>query len=362
LQQELQALGLPLDSQHVLAPGLVAARHASLPSAAAVAQDPQCLKDWQPVWALQVLPNITQVSAPSIAEWARLLVATLLAAHGNGAEVPTWDLHVLVVGQLRGQPKPVLYHRAELIAVAVSDLVRKSQPQWRRQRQRHGQTSTPPKLLVQLLLQEPDRGLMSVSPVVTDFAGVSWPARIPAGLAPVADDDTAPASAFRKLEEAIWLLGISPKPGQTAVDLGASPGSWTHVLRRYGAEVYAIDRAPLAPHLQRDPLVHAEQGDAFRWLPQQPVDWLVSDIIAFPERVAELLQMWCSGGHMQQFVVQCKFRGEPNWPALEAALTTARRHGYDCVARHVFNDKNEATLVGLRRPLPAPVGPELGQE
>lgn len=347
LQTELLRLGLPSASMRVPFPGAVLATHPRLPDAAALQAAPELLRQWQPVWALQVLPCVQEVPVASIAGAARELLAALqrLAA-ALGEAVPTWDAHLLVPGQLKGQPKPQGQRRAQLIEEALWAEVRARHPAWRKARVRPGAASAVPQLLAQWLLTSPDAGFLSTCMVDTQFAGVSWPARTPAGLATVDDDDDAPASAFRKLVEALWLLGIAPQPGQVAVDLGASPGSWTHVLRRRGVEVFAIDRAPLAPHLQRDPLVHATQGDAFAWLPPTPVDWLVSDIIAFPERVAGLLQAWCSGRHMRHFVVQCKFRGEPNWPALQAAVDMAQQHGYRCTARHVFNDKNEATLVG----------------
>lgn len=347
LQTELVRLGLPQSAMRVPFPGAVLVSHPLLPDADALRAEPALLRRWQPVWALQVLPNVQEIAVVSIAGAARELLATLQrGAADRGGEVPSWDAHVLVPGQLKGQPKPQGQRRAQLIDEALWAEVRARHPAWRKAKVRVSADSHPPQLLAQLLLTSADAGWLSVCDVDQQFAGVSWPARTPAGLAPVDDDDDAPASAFRKLVEALWLLGIAPQPGQVAVDLGASPGSWTHVLRQRGVEVFAIDRAPLAPHLQRDALVHATQGDAFAWLPPERVDWLVSDIIAFPERVAELLQAWCSGRHMRHFVVQCKFRGEPNWPALQAAVQMAQQHGYVCTARHVFNDKNEATLVG----------------
>lgn len=352
LAAELVRLGLPQSALRVPFPGAVLASHPQLPDAAALRQTPALLRSWQPAWALQVLPDVHEVEAGSIASAGRQLLASLQAEAAAGGPwtdaVPRWDAHVLVPGQLKGQPKPQGQRRAQLIEEALWNEVRSHHAPWRKARVRAGASSQPPQLLAQWLLASPESGWLSTACVDLQFAGVSWPARTPAGLAPVADDDDAPASAFRKLVEALWLLGIAPQAGQVAVDLGASPGSWTHVLRRHGVEVFAVDRAPLAPHLQRDPLVHATQGDAFAWLPPAPVDWLVSDIIAFPERVAELLTAWCGGRHMRHFVVQCKFRGEPNWQALHAAIQTARAHGYDCAARHVFNDKNEATLVGTQ--------------
>ena len=46
---------------------------------------------------------------------------------------------------------------------------------------------------------------------------------------------------------------------------------------------------------------------------------MVSDIIAFPERVPELLQAWCGPKLCRRFVVQMKFKGEPDWAAMAEA-------------------------------------------
>jgi 23S rRNA (cytidine2498-2'-O)-methyltransferase len=51
------------------------------------------------------------------------------------------------------------------------------------------------------------------------------------------------------------------------VDLGASPGGWTHVLREHGLRVWAVDPGDLDARLAADPLVHhvrATAGDFLR--------------------------------------------------------------------------------------------------
>ena len=176
----------------------------------------------------------------------------------------------------------------------------------------------------------------------------TWPATLPAGLADVPDDDIAPASSYRKLVEAFACLDRAPQPGDACVDLGACPGGWTRVLLQHGADVTAVDRAPLAPHLMADPRVTFLPADAFAFRPPQPVAWLVSDVIAFPERVGELLAGWLPSQLCERFVVQIKFKGEPDWLAVEAAKWVATDAGYRVVARHFFNDKNELTLMGGR--------------
>ena len=167
-----------------------------------------------------------------------------------------------------------------------------------------------------------------------------------------------PSSAYRKLLEAISCMGIYP-PSSTnipIIDLGATPGGWTAALRRLGCQVISVDRANLASHLMKDPKVTFIKTDAFAFVPppssSSSSSWMVSDIIAFPERVTELLQEWC-GNHMaERMIVTVKFKGEsPNWDALKKAIDVAAQFGYDCRAKHFFNNKNEVTLMIALHPM-----------
>jgi 23S rRNA C2498 (ribose-2'-O)-methylase RlmM len=113
------------------------------------------------------------------------------------------------------------------------------------------------------------------------------------------------------------------------------------------------------------------QDDAFTFSPLDarpgrpgaPVDWLVSDVIAFPERVAPLLQAWCGGRWARVgLVVTMKFKGtEPNLAALAAALDAAEALGYVARAKHFFSNKNEVTIM-LAPGAPGAGGGENGWE
>ena len=328
---ELNRLGLAADRCRAVLPGVVEADLVETPTH-------EALTHWDPAYALQVLPDVRRARGVSIAELAKACVAQL------PAQWPDWPgrfaVHAFVPGLLKGQPKPALRQRTELLQAAVHKLLMAGPrlPTASRLTQR----------LVQLLLLSPSEVVVAASPVVHFGRALVWPSLLPAGLANPPDEDDAPNSAFRKLREAFAWLG-PPAPGSVVVDLGASPGGWTHVLRRLDCVVTAVDRAPLTAELMADPRVQFVKGDAFGWLPPQPVNGLVSDIIAYPERAAELLEKWCGATAMQWFVVQMKFKGAPDWTALDNARRIAHHHGYLVRARHFFNDKNELTLLGLRR-------------
>lgn len=294
-----------------------------------------------PAYALQVLPHAELWHAPSIRALAQPLVARLKTALDG--QTGTWDVHALVPGQLKGTPKPLLRRRADLVRDAVLEEL-KTTARWAMKRHQPGGRSL--QTLGQFVLLDETHLWHSVAPVQPLMLGATWPATLPAGLADVADDDVAPASSYRKLVEALACLNVAPQPGDVCVDLGACPGGWTRVLLTHGAKVYAVDRAPLAPHLMADRRVSYVAGDAFAWRPPEPVTWLVSDIVAFPERVRELLATWLAPRLCRHFVVQMKFKGEPDWSALAAAQDVVAAAGYQLITRHFFNDKNELTLMG----------------
>ena len=54
--------------------------------------------------------------------------------------------------------------------------------------------------------------------------------------------------------------------------------------------------------------VRFEPGDAFRYEPEKPVDWLLCDIIAPPERTIKLLGRWLRNGWCRRFVVTVKLK------------------------------------------------------
>jgi 23S rRNA (cytidine2498-2'-O)-methyltransferase len=94
------------------------------------------------------------------------------------------------------------------------------------------------------------------------------------------------------------------------VDLGAAPGSWTYLALNRGAHVTAVDRSPLRQDLMNHPRLRFMRGDAFQFKPPLPVDWLLCDVVAAPERSAELLLRWLRNRWCRHFVVTLKLKHE----------------------------------------------------
>ena len=133
-----------------------------------------------------------------------------------------------------------------------------------------------------------------------------------------------------------------PQPGERCLDLGASPGGWTWVLARLGAEVIAIDKAPLEPRIAAMPGVSWRGESAFALEPESvgPVDWLFSDIICYPARLLRLVERWRASGLVKNFVCTIKFQGETDHDSAEAfaAIPGAR-------VLHLHHNKHELTFL-----------------
>ncbi|HET6346342.1 MAG TPA: SAM-dependent methyltransferase, partial [Myxococcota bacterium] len=173
--------------------------------------------------------------------------------------------------------------------------------------------------------------------------------RFPGGKGLPPEDKRPPARAHLKLSEALLHLGRAPRSGESCVDLGSAPGSWAWVALQRGAAVTAVDRSPLRDDLMAHPRLTFVRGDAFKFAPAAPVDWLVCDIIAFPERSIELLDRWLAEGWCKRFVVTLKFKGDADYPKVDACKAVLAARGARFGMRQLYNNKNEVTVYGAAR-------------
>ena len=258
----------------------------------------------------QWMPQARLTSSASIKAWADVLSSTLVS------EVPEdqpWRLHIEAWYGLANAGG----NRCDLIRKTLAEVMKKR----RRHLWRRLVDSTLPfqsdETLVQLLLISPDEGFVSVSKEPQPKMNPQWLSPFPLGLIPVAVDKAAPSRAFAKVLEAQQRLGLEIQPGERCVDLGASPGSWSYVALRQGARVTAIDRSPLREDLMTNPNLDFVQGDAFAYEPPRPVDWLLCDVIAAPDRSMDLALDWVRRGWARRFVVTIKFKGREEYDRLQ---------------------------------------------
>ena len=146
-----------------------------------------------------------------------------------------------------------------------------------------------------------------------------------------------PSRAYLKLWEALTRMGRVPVVGETCLDLGASPGGWSWVLASTGAEVVAVDKAPLDARVSGLGNVTQVIESAFALAPRA-VDWLVCDVIAYPARTLALLERWLP--FAGRVVCTVKFQGETDHGMAEriGGLPGVR-------VVHLFHNKHELTVL-----------------
>ncbi|MHB9007124.1 MAG: SAM-dependent methyltransferase [Limisphaerales bacterium] len=290
-------------------------------------------------FARQVLVGAEEVTSASIRGWARLVFDVVTR---DFKEDQPWLLHVVprYAAGLAGQ------HRCQLIREALVELLRQRRRHLGRRLAREPEPFSPAHSILQLMLTAPDRGWLSALPGPEPHRWRATLSPFPQGMIGVAVDKAAPCRAFAKLLEAEQRLGSRVGAGATCADLGASPGSWTYVALGRGARVTAVDRSPLRDDLTRHSNLEFVRGDAFSFRPPQPVDWLLCDVIAAPERSVGLLLEWAANRWMRWFVVTLKFKGQTGYECVdELSRRLAPRCREFRLARLCAN-KNELCVFG----------------
>jgi 23S rRNA (cytidine2498-2'-O)-methyltransferase len=158
------------------------------------------------------------------------------------------------------------------------------------------------------------------------------------------EDRTGPPNrAYLKLWEALTLAGRWPRPGETCLDLGASPGGWSYALARLGARVISVDKAPLDPKVAGLPNVETRQQSAFALKPSElgPIDWLFADIACYPARLHRLIGDWLGSGLVRNMVCTIKFQGPTDFEAQARFATLPGR------LVHLHHNKHELTWIAL---------------
>lgn len=163
----------------------------------------------------------------------------------------------------------------------------------------------------------------------------------------VEDRHGPPSRAYLKLWEVFARFGRQPGPGERCLDLGAAPGGWTWLLARTGAQVLAVDRAPLDTQVAALANVTVRPGSAFALDPDEvgPLDWWCSDLAAYPDRLHALVSRWLASGRVRNLVCTVKLQGATDH---EAAARFAALPGAQLV--HLAQNKHELTCVVLDAP------------
>lgn len=297
-------------------------------------------------FARQVLPEATLARATSIRGWAEHLATRLI---GGLPETAPWRLHLWSAYGAPGSGAGA--QRCRLIRETLVEHLQKHRRHLLRRLEPARETTpfTAQHSLVQLVLTTPEEGFLSITPAPGPAAPHRWLSPFAAGDIPVASDKSAPSRAFAKLVETEQRLGLSLSAGETCVDLGACPGSWSYVAVQRGCQVTAVDRSPLRPDLMAHPQLRFHAGDAFRFTPEAPVDWLLCDVIAAPQRNLELLLRWLDARLCRRFIVTLKFKGTEEYPLVDDLKRALPLRCRDFLLARLCANKNEVCAAGVAR-------------
>lgn len=161
----------------------------------------------------------------------------------------------------------------------------------------------------------------------------------------VEDKSGPPNRAYLKLWEALTLLGEHPRPGERCVELGSAPGGWTWVLQGLGARVLSVDKAPLDPKIGALPEIEHLLESGFNLDPAGigNVDWLLSDMACYPERLLALVRRWIQESTCRRIICTLKFQSGTDYAV---ANEFAAIYGGRLV--HLFHNKHELTFLWRR--------------
>lgn len=171
------------------------------------------------------------------------------------------------------------------------------------------------------------------------------------GMRRFAREDGQVSRAEFKLLEALEVFGVELLPNGVALDLGASPGGWTRVLRQHGQYVTAIDPGDLDPRVADDKSVRHKRMTAEEYLRNEPdrFDVIVNDMRMDARDSARLMVAYANqlypGGIA---IMTIKLPEQRRKPAIEHSLSILQK-GYEIIGvRQLFHNRSEIT-VALRK-------------
>lgn len=156
-----------------------------------------------------------------------------------------------------------------------------------------------------------------------------------------------------KLLEAFDVFAIRLPGHGVALDLGASPGGWTRILRQRGQYVTAVDPGELDPRVAADKGVRHKRMTAEEYLRGEPdsFDVIVNDMRMDARDSARLMLAYARHLYANGIVIMTlKLPQSGALPILRSALEILGREYRIEGARQLFHNRSEVTVY-LRRAL-----------
>lgn len=137
-----------------------------------------------------------------------------------------------------------------------------------------------------------------------------------------------------------------------ALDLGASPGGWTRILRRRGFDVWAVDPGELHPTVAADAGVHHVRTTAGRFLAETELgfDLVVNDMRMAAEQSARVMVEAASRLRPDGLVV-VTLKVSPKRPmaTVERCLAILGAAYTPVMVRQLYHNRNEVTVLARRQ-------------
>ncbi len=150
-----------------------------------------------------------------------------------------------------------------------------------------------------------------------------------------------------KLLEAFEIFGVQLPPRGVALDLGASPGGWTRVLRQHGQYVTAVDPGALDERVTSDPGVRHKRMTAEAYLHDEPdqFDLIVNDMRMDARNSARQMVTYARLLYPHgAAIMTLKLPETRRMPILEHALDILRSTYTVAGARQLFHNRSEITV------------------
>jgi len=161
------------------------------------------------------------------------------------------------------------------------------------------------------------------------------------------EKDQVSRSEF-KLLEALDYFEIELLPRGVALDLGASPGGWTRVLRQQDQYVTAVDPGELDPRVAEDRDVRHKRMTAEQYLADEPdrFDLIVNDMRMDARDSATLMLAYAQQLYRHgSAIMTLKLPEDRRLPIVEHAFKILRKAYTIVGARQLFHNRSEITVL-----------------
>ncbi len=150
-----------------------------------------------------------------------------------------------------------------------------------------------------------------------------------------------------KLLEALEVFDVTLPPRGVALDLGASPGGWTRILRQHEQYVTAIDPGDLDPRMAQDARVRHLRTTAEAYLDDEPdqFDLIVNDMRMDPRDSARLMVGYARCLYPTgRVIMTLKLPAHERQEIIDQATVILSRAYEIQGARQLFHNRSEITI------------------